>query len=503
MSNAVGLDRVSKIVGYQLTGGNFSESTPNLPQRVAVLAEANTANQVGLDTTPIQITSANQAGQLFGWGSPIHIIMRILFPFSGDGIGGIPVIVYPQAQAPGATAKVIELTPSGVATKNGTHTLVIAGREGLDAQFYNININQGDAAADITLKIQNAISAVLGCPMSVVDDVYASVFTSKWKGQTAQELNIAIDDNGDSLGISYLINTLSNASGTPDISAALAAFGNEWNTLVVNSYGAVSNIMTALEQFNGTPDAQNPTGRFAGIVMKPFTALTGSTLEDPSSLTDPRANDVTIAICPAPLSLGLSMEAAANCALLLARQAQDSPHLDMSGKYYPDMPTPTYIGAMSDYNNRDTIVKKGCSTVDLRAGQYQIQDFVTTYHPQGESVPNFRYVRSLVIDFNVRFGYYNLEQINVVDHVIAADGDIVTADNVIKPKQWTQILGGYADDLAKRALITVPQFMKDNLSVALSTSNPDRLQTSFKYKRSGFARISDTVAIAGFNFGSN
>src|SRR5207253_809617 len=97
--------------------------------------EANDANQVGLSTAPFQITSSQQAASIYGDGSPIHIQSRILFPVNGgDGVGGIPVVVYPQAKAPGAKPKIITIQPVGVATANVTHYLVVNGRESLDAQ---------------------------------------------------------------------------------------------------------------------------------------------------------------------------------------------------------------------------------------------------------------------------------------------------------------------------------------------------------------------------------
>jgi len=232
-------------------------------------------------------------------------------------------------------------------------------------------------------------------------------------------------------------------------------------------------------------------------------ALFGSTIDDPSTITDPRKNEVTNVVCPAPLSSGFDMEAAANTALLTARTAQDTPHLDVNAQSYPDMPVPVSgnIGSMSGYNFRDSVVKKGCSTVDLISDRYQIQDLVTTYHPDGEVPPQFRYFRNLMLDFNVRFGYFLLEEINVRDHVIASDNDIVNASKVIKPKMWKQVLDKYAEKLGLRGLISDVDFMKDSIIVGISTSNPDRLDTSFKYKRSGTARISSTTAEAGFNFG--
>ena len=503
-SDAVGLERISKIVGYKIIKGDFSTSTPNLPQRIAILGEANEANQATLDTNPKEVTSLQQVGDLYGYGSPIYNVMRILRPRFGGGIGGIPTVVYAQAKAGGSAQKVLNVTPTGTATGNATHTLFIAGRNGVDGEFYNFNVVTGDTPAVISQKMADAVNAVLGAPMigAVVMTPDAAQFTAKWAGLTSQDINITVDTNDTEAGVTYAVTQDTAGAGTPDIAAALTAFANEWNTIVINTYGAVTTIMDALEQANGIPDPETPTGRYQGIIMKPFIALTGSVADDPTSITDSRLNDVTIAICPAPGSAGLPMEAAANMAVLFARISQDTPHLDVAGSSYPDMPTPSSIGSMSSYDNRDAFVKKGSSTVDLVAGRYQVQDFVTTYHPAGEVPPQFRYCRNLMLDFNVRYGYFLLEQTNVVDHAIAGDNDTVVAAKVIKPKQWKAIVDRYAEDLALRALIVDAPFMQDSIVVQISTTNPDRLETFFRYKRSGIARIASSTAEAGFNFGT-
>ena len=500
-SDAVGLDRISRVVGYKIKKGNFRTISPNLPQRIALLGEANEANQGTLDLIPKEITSAKQAGELYGYGSPIYLMMRILRPLSGEGVGGIPVWVYPQAKAVGATQKVITVSSTGVATGNGVHTLKIAGRGVLDGSAYDINVEEGDTTADIAQKIEDAINNVLGAPVLVESDDYEAELTTKWAGLTANELDVEVDTNEDDLGLTYTVTPGAAGSGTPSISDALDLFQSNWNTIVCNGYGTVTSILNALQNFNGIPNPENPTGRYVGILMKPFIAVTGTIADDPSSITDSRLNDVTIALAPAPLSKGFSFEAAANVTNLFAVVSQNTPHLDVGGRPYPDMPAPTSIGSMGDYANRDAFVKKGCSTVDLVAGRYVMQDFVTTYHPIGEVPPQFRYARNLMLDFNVRYGYYLLELINVVDHAIANNNDTVTASNIIKPKQWKQILDGYADDLTTRALIVDADFMKDSIEVDISSVNPDRLETFFRYKRSGVARISSTDAEAGFNFG--
>ena len=504
ISDAVGLERISRIVGYKLTKGFFQESTPNLPQRIAVLGEANTANQGGLSLDPVEITSAQQAGELYGYGSPIYQMMRILRPVNSNGVGGIPTIVYPQAEPGGAVAASYTLTPVGAATGNATHTVVINGRGVVDGGSYDFSVVNGDAVSDITAKIADAVNNVLGSPVGATDNTTATELLAKWAGETGNDITISVNTNGNPVGLTYGVVANIVGVGAPTVTDALNKFGSDWNTIVLNPYGA--STFTELEVFNGVPDPIAPTGRYQGVVMKPFVALYGDKSEDPSTLTNvaARKGQVTNAVCPAPNSDGAAFEAAANMAVLAARVYQDSPHLDVNALSYSDMPVPTNgdIGDMNTYNFRDSIVKKGSSTVDLVAGRYQVQDFVTTYHPDGEVPPQYRYVRNLMLDFNVRYGYYLLEQINVVDKAIANDDDIVKVQNVIKPKQWKAIIDSYADDLAERALIADTSFMKDSIIVGISTTNPDRLESFFKYKRTGVARISATTAEAGFNFGT-
>lgn len=502
-SNAIGLDYISRVVGYVIKKGNFQRTSLNLPQRIVIFGEANSANQTELDTDPVEFTSAKQVGELYGYGSNLHMIARILRPFSGEGVGGIPTIIVAQEEPDGAAAKEIEVSVSGVATGNGTHFLLVAGRSGIDGELYAINIESGDTAAEIHAKIEDAINNVLGSPMTAVSTDYETTLTSKVKGLSVDPLTVSIDLGEDDLGLEYVITSTQSASGTPDIADAITNFGNAWNTIVLNSYGTVEAIMDALEALNGIPLDENPTGRYTGTDWKPFIALTGSVADDPSSVTDDRDEQVTIAICPAPGSAGMQFEAAANVCRLFAVTAQNTPHLDIGGQSYPDMPVPEgSIGSMANFINRNTIVKKGCSTVDLVSGRYQMQDFVTTYHPDGEVPPQYRYCRDLMLDFNVRYGYMLLELINVVDHAIANDDDIVTASSVVKPKQWKSVLAGYAEDLEARALIVDSAFMVDSIEVTISATNPNRLETFFRYKRSGVVRQSATTAEAGFNFGT-
>lgn len=510
ISTAVGAERVSRIVGYKLKKGNFAISSPNLPQRIFILGTGNIANQATMPVEKREITSAKEAGDLYGYGSPIYQMMRILRPVSGDGVGGIPTVVYPQVDAGGATAAVAacDVTIATTATDSATHYVTINGRKGLDGGTYGYAVNKGEADTVIIARIVDTINAVIGAPViaaTVGTPVTSFTLTTKYAGAHAADLSVSFDTGGKPCGLTYTA-TVTGGTGVVDLTNALESITNDWNTIVINPYGTAA--FDVLEVFNGVPDPINPTGRFASIVMRPFISIWGSVEDDKDDLVtitnaSARKSQVTHALAPAPLSKGEPWEAAANMAFLFALTAQNSPHLDVNGQAYPDMPVPAdnTIGDMSDYNNRDFLVQRGCSTVDLIAGRYMVQDFVTTYHPDGEIPPQFRYARNLMLDFNVKYGYYLLEQAFVVDKAIAPSDQSINVDNVIKPKDWKQVVRSYADDLSLRALISDAEFMKTSIQVAVSTVNPDRLETSFRYKRTGIARISSTDAEVGFAFG--
>lgn len=503
ISTAVGLERKSRVSGYKIKKGNFTNDTPNLPQLIAVFGEANTANQTGLTVDKVEVTSAKEAGELFGYGSPIHRQMRILRPQSGDGVGGIPTIIFPQLTDSGATATVRAWTVTGTATSNATHYVVINGRDNLDFQSHSFNVVTGDTPTIVAGKISDAINKVLGSPFIGTSALGVATGTTKWKGVSSAEANLSIDFGNDSAGLSYSQTTTTNGAGVVDLAPSFAQFGDDWYTIVTNPYGASQ--LTAFEQFNGKPDPENPTGRYSGLIFKPFLSFFGSTLSSRtalSAITDAsiRVEQNTNVLCPAPNSLGFSWEALANVVLLFSRTAQDTPHLDVNNKAYPDMPIPANgnIGDMANYNNRDLLVKDGCSTVILENGVYKIQDLVTTYHPEGENPLQYAYTRNLNLDFNVSYRYRLLEETRLKDKVLVRDDQTVDVSGAVKPKEWKSVLHDFLDDLALDALINDPQFSKDRLQVQISETNPDRFETNFPYKRTGIARIESTDAEAGF-----
>lgn len=503
ISTAVGIERLSRTSGYRIKKGFFSEESSNLPQVIAILAEANTANQASLDETKREITSADEAGQLYGYGSPIHQIMRILRPTGSDGVGGIPTIVIPQKSDPDAEATEIRWQISGSPTKNYTHTIRIAGRTNLDYKSYTYSVLKDESPEDIVSRIADTVNAVLNSPVIASANGQVLILRTKWAGNTSRSIRVGFGINDDLVGLNYANVAQIDGTGSVDLSGALNQMENDWFTTVINSYG--EEVFEILEQFNGVPYSQQPTGRYSPMVFKPFMAFFGSVLsnkDDLQSITNnsDRIEQVTHVLCPAPNSDGLPWEAAANVVRLFTRTMQDSPEIDVNGQSYPDMPIPfdDNIGDMSSYENRDYLIKKGCSTVILDKGSYKIQDLVTTYHPAGETPLQYNYCRNLNLDWNI-FDAYRIIEINKLrDKVLIRDNQTTDSQNAIKPKEWKAILFDFFDDMAKSALINDPDFTKKSLTVQVSPTNPNRFETFFRYKRTGIARIESTDVEAGF-----
>ncbi len=500
-SDAIALDRISRVVGYKLKAENFGTTSGNLPQRIGILGEANTANQTGLTTEPFEFSSAKQVGDKYGYGSPLYMMARILRPQSGNILGGVVTEIYPQIEAGGATASIFKL---GVAiatsvTKNATHYLKVNGRDNIDGQKFAFNVAVGENVATVEASIVDCVSNVLGSPVSAVINATNVDFTAKWKGATGiLDVEVVVAD-GEDAGIVY--STVSNTDGTGavDVATSLALFGSKWNTIVINPYGV--SAFSDLETFNGIPDPDVPTGRYGSTVFKPFVALAGSKLSTVAGLeaiTDisARKDQVTNAICPAPNSKAFDFEAAANMAVTYALLFSNSPHLGNGGRSYLDMPVPTDgdIGDFEDYNNRDSLAKKGCSTVNLTNGKYTVQDFETTYHPDGEIPAKFRKVRDLNLDWNIEFGWRIIMLRDVQDKAIVADDAVVRVNDIISPKQGKQLLFSYLSELQQMALIADLGFSEDSVLVEINATNPARLDFFFRYKRTSTSDIASTNA---------
>jgi phage tail sheath gpL-like len=162
ISTAVDVSAVARVVGIKteykdLRGG----AVVYLPQRVAVIGQGNTASTY--NTTKAQVTSAIEVAEAYGYGSPLHLAVLQLLPTNGDGVGTIPVTVYPLEDDGAGVEATGTITVTGTGTAAGSFKVSI---NNIDSVAYSIAI--GDAATDVGDAIAAAINATLELPVTAV-----------------------------------------------------------------------------------------------------------------------------------------------------------------------------------------------------------------------------------------------------------------------------------------------------------------------------------------------
>ncbi len=461
-----------------------------LPQRIAVFAQAASDSVYSLDK--FQITSAVQAGQRYGWGSPIHLIARELFPSNGDGVGTIPVTVYPLEDVyDTSVAASGTITPSGAASKAGEYQVVIN-----NIKSEPFVIDDTDTVETICDKIKTAIDAVLAMPVTVSDDTTHVSLTAKWAGESGNDLHVEVV--GEDLGVTFAVVQPSGGLVNPDLTDALDKMGNVWESLVLNALN-ISDT-DALDVLQTVGD-----GRWGELVRKPFVAFTGNTATSVASATivsSARRTDKINAQLVAPGSKDLPFVVAARQLARIAAVANNNPPVSYQMQRATGL-TPGDDGDQWDYEERDQAVKAGSSTIEVKDSVINIADVVTFYRPEGEAVPAYRYVNDIVklqnIIFNIDLIFASQEWAAAV--LIPNDQPNVNKA-ARKPKSAIAEVTALHDSLGLNAIISDPTFAKKNTTASIDSMNPKRLNLTTKVKLSGNANIIDVELGFGFHFGT-
>jgi len=492
ISSAVDASAVARVVGIKtafkdLRGG----AVTFLPQRIAVVGQGNSA--AVYDTAKRQVTSALDAANVYGFGSPIHLAVKQLLPLNGDGVGTIPVTVYPLEDAGGATTSAGDITPSGVASGAGTIQVRVN-----NILSEVISIASGDSVAAQVTAITNGINAVLDLPVIATDSATTVDVDAKWAGASGDDLVIEVVEVSGDTGVTFAITQPTGGATNPDVDDALNQIGNVWETLVLNCLDIADTASLAkYAAFN--------EGRWGALVRKPFIAFTGNTATTVSAATavsDARKTDRTNAQLVAPGSNDLPFVVAARQLARIAPIANNNPPQDYGSQPATGL-TPGADGDQWLYANRDSAVKKGSSTIEVKDGVINLSDTVTFYHPSGDPLPAYRYVVDIIKVMNILF---NLDLIFATAEWDGAplipDDQPTTNPTAKKPKMAVAAVNALIDSLGLNAIISAPEVAKASTVAGINESNPKRLDVSLTVQISGNTNIVSVDFNFGFFFGT-
>jgi phage tail sheath gpL-like len=493
ISTAVDLSAVARVVGIKtafkdLRGGGVLF----LPQRVAIVGQGNTA--ATYDTTKRQVTSALEVAQLYGFGSPVHLAALQLLPVNGDGVGTIPVTVYPLEDAGTGVAAAGDITPSGAATGAASFVIKINNME--SAQF---TVADGDSVATITAAMTTALAAELNLPMTAADNSTDVALTSKWKGASANDLYIeVVATSEDNSGITFAITQPTGGLVNPDVDDALGQVGDVWETMVLNCLDIADT--TTLDKFSTFGE-----GRWGALTRKPlivFTGNTATTVTAATAVSDARKTDRTNSQLVAPGSNDLPLSVAARQLARIVKVAQNNPPRDYGSQDATGL-TPGADGDQWTYIDRDAAVKKGSSTIEVKDGVVNLSDTVTFYHPSGDPIPAYRFVCDIVKLQNIIF---NLNLIFATDEWDGAplipDDQPTINPEAKQPKMAVAAANALIDSLGLNAIISDPKTAKENTVAQINEQNPKRLDVALTVQLSGNTNIISVDLNFGFYFGT-
>ena len=508
------LDATSKAaaVGVSLNNVSFQPAAANVPRKILAIGTYDPLKTLVVDEVPVQVLSAEDAGDQFGFGFMVHRLAQKAFA----GGQGIPVFIQPQSEEGAAVQAAGDVDFTGATgVLAGTLHMYIGG------DYVPVAITDGLAAAAIATAAIAAINAKKELSVTALVNATPEIMdlTAKDSGTYGNFVSIAFNlDAGQDYPtgvVAPAITAMTSGATDPDITTALDGLGigddanEDFYTDVVHGYGPIAATLNAISTYVGPGD--NTTGLYSKTVSRPFRALTGDT--DPGSaalaalqvIADARKTDRANGVIAVPDSPSHPSEIAALAIGNMARinqnrAAQHYVDILLEGVWPGDKGTDRWT---SEYDNRDTAVKGGISPTRVKSGNVYLQNVVTFYRP--DSVPvdsngyremvNISKLQNMMDTMRDLFEQEkwqgiaivaNVTQVtSVVDRAKARDTDAVKDDLVFLYRAW-----------AAKAWIADAQFsidaLKETGSVTVRTDGGG-FDITTKAILSGIGNIFDSV----------
>lgn len=494
ISTAIDPAAVARVVGIKTEYKNLrGGSVLFLPQRVAVVGQGSTT--ATYDTTKRQVTSAIEAANLYGFGSPIHLAVLQLLPANGDGVGTIPVTVYPLEDAGSGVASTGDITPAGTPTEAAAYRVKVNNI--LSEEFV---ISVGDSVADRVTAMTAAINAVLEMPVIATDATPGTStevgISSKWKGTSANDIYLEVVGST-TAGNTFAFTQPAGGLVNPDVDDALNQIGDVWETMILNCLDIADT--TTLDKYSDFGE-----GRWGATTKKPLMVFSGETeanANTAATLPDGRKTDRVNVQLVAPGSDDLPFVVASRELARIVVVAASNPPKDYGSQSATGL-TPGTDGEQWNYITKDATVKKGSSTTDVRDGVVTLSDTVTFYHPTGDPTPAYRYVVDIVKLQNIIFNTNLIFESTEWDGApLIPDGDATVNPEAKRPSDAKAAVAAMLDSLGLNAIVSRPDLAKESILAGINGSNPKRLDLSFDPMLSGNSNIISIDLNFGFYFG--
>lgn len=477
---------------------------------IALIAQPQTGKTGVVFNQPILASGvAEDEGVRYGFGSPIHLAIKKLFPRDGNG-ARVPVYIVPVEDDVSAVASTGSIVFSGTANKTFNISLryneteLEAGADACGKIATNAQLNPARAPRGInlngfrTLQI-NVLVAKSTDDDSLCDLVIAKLdelsdvpftfekgtdsagdpqitFTAKWKGADANKIKLSVVDPDENeitvagYGMDITASGMSGGAGVSSIATALDNLVAEFE---------VTRLITQFYDESSLDLIKDWAMAFRTGQISQF-AVAYHGYEFPESEVVAGTIDTTALIS------------------LADGRADDSVNIMIGGNFGNDIRPLTY-------SQRDLLLKKGITNVvKTRLGSYRLWDCATFFHQAGVQNSIFAFDRDICVIGNIAYDQRQVfEKGEDWRSVILISSEDVTdnpdARSVLDIKG---AVNSRIDRYGLSAWLTDIENTKENTVVEIDSNNPNRVNINIFGALSGVLRIGDITNSLGFFFGS-
>lgn len=471
--------RASQIF-IELMAKRRSVSGNYLTPTALIIGQYNQALAAGItDYVPVKVTTADELGQLSGFGSEAHRLGIRLFTLLGgfsDGVWWCPV------DSPGGTQASETVTFATTATSAGTYFFSIAG------DLVTVNVASGDTADDVGEKLEAAITAKQNLPVNAANVSGTVTLTAKNDGTNGNEILVVSNPGGQTqanqnpasmtVAISGSGGYLGSGAGAVDIhdvffnSDESEKLGNRFYTIIVCPYVDATNLGYLDDSWNArkAPGVKRPFDAFIGYVKSTYSQA----LAIPATI-----NSEGISTVWDPRSLAPSYELAAAAAGIMMWSNTFDP--GRPPKTLPiGIPFDTFTADLA-YSYNDALFRAGIGYFKGDTGELLVGDLALSYRTSGTGGESSAWFDSISMHRRQQ-KIYEIEQLFLAEPysrgVVADDTSISDKPYVIKPKKVVADICALVDSWAAEGWTKNAAAVKASVTAEINSTDNSRIDST-------------------------
>jgi phage tail sheath gpL-like len=419
---------VASMVAIEQKYRKAGNSSPGaITQRIALIARFLAAKTPAVNVAN-PVTNADEVAAIAGYGSEAHLMAITLFA----NMGNFPALVDYFPLTDGTTAATGTVVFATNASSAGQWTVYIAGKP------ITISVASGDTPTVQAAALSAAINADITLPVTASPSTGTVTLTSKWKGASANLINIMKNYTGKEInlqpgGTTMTVTTLASGATDPTLPTLSTMFGTTFYTWILMGLNDATSAAALETCF---------TTRVGALIKKPTMGVMG--------YVDTRANFLTALgsvaspVRNSPGSCYVPVEGSpmypGQIAAAVVGQGAVSANAD-PGRSLRSLPLlgilPGFGVAPWDQTQAEAVEQAGGSVTEIIGGQVVIKDLLTTYKTNagGAADSSFRYVETVC---NIQNKEYQIDTMFRSDPftraTVITDDDLSSKDYAINPK---------------------------------------------------------------------